>query len=58
MKSDQTVKTKNLEAELVVIGGGLSGLAAAVTATENGVKNVVLLEAQDETGGNGPFVFG
>jgi fumarate reductase flavoprotein subunit len=39
-----TTITENLQAELVVIGGGGAGLAAAVTAAERGCKNIVVLE--------------
>jgi fumarate reductase flavoprotein subunit len=50
------------EADLVVIGGGAGGLAAALVAVESGVKNVILLEKRFVTGGNasmaGGFIFG
>jgi fumarate reductase flavoprotein subunit len=38
-------------ANLVVIGGGGAGLAAAVAAAENGVKNIIVLEKRNATGG-------
>jgi fumarate reductase flavoprotein subunit len=41
-----------LVAELVVIGGGASGLAAAVRARELGVENVIVLEKTHRPGGN------
>jgi fumarate reductase flavoprotein subunit len=45
---------KNLEAELVVIGGGGAGLAAASAAAENGCKSVIVLEkAGSATGSTG-----
>jgi fumarate reductase flavoprotein subunit len=45
---------KNLEAELVVIGGGGAGLAAASAAAENGCKNIIVLEkAGSATGSTG-----
>lgn len=40
------------EADVVVVGAGMSGLAAAVSASEGG-KKVVVLEANSTTGGNG-----
>jgi fumarate reductase flavoprotein subunit len=43
---------KQMITEVVVVGGGLSGLAAALTAAENGVK-VVLLEKLRFPGGAG-----
>lgn len=37
--------------DLVVIGGGSAGLAAALTAKENGVENILLLEKEKDLGG-------
>lgn len=37
--------------DLAVIGGGPAGLAAAVSAYQNGVKNIVIIERDDVTGG-------
>lgn len=37
--------------DLVVIGGGSAGLAAAVSAFENGVKDILILERDKELGG-------
>jgi fumarate reductase flavoprotein subunit len=45
---------KNLEAEVVVIGGGGAGLSAAIAAAENGCKDVIVLEkAGSATGSTG-----
>jgi fumarate reductase flavoprotein subunit len=55
MGPHRTGKTVDLEADLVVIGGGGAGLAAAVTAAENGAKNIVVLEARAVPGGNSVF---
>lgn len=46
MNSDVTKTIKNV----VVVGGGMSGLAAAITAINNGC-NVTLLESQSSVGG-------
>ena len=46
-----------IETNIVIVGGGLSGLAAAVQAAENG-DDFILLEAQATLGGNGQGVEG
>ena len=46
--------SKNLKTELVIIGGGGAGLAAALAAAENGCKNIIVLEkAGSATGSTG-----
>lgn len=42
----------SMDADLVIIGGGGSGLAAAVRAREMGIKRVVVLEKTGRPGGN------
>lgn len=37
--------------DIVIIGGGPAGLAAAVAAKENGVQDILILERADELGG-------
>ena len=37
--------------DLIVIGGGPAGLAAAVSASENGLKNILIIERDRELGG-------
>ena len=37
--------------DLVVVGGGAAGLAAALTAYENGVEKVLILEKEPCLGG-------
>lgn len=37
--------------DLIVIGGGPAGLAAAVSASENGLKNILIVERDKELGG-------
>ena len=55
-----SAKPEKLKADLVVIGGGGTGLAAAVAAKELGLGRVILLEKRGPLGGNtsmsmGPF---
>lgn len=48
----------NLEAvntDLVIIGGGPAGLAAAISAREAGLKNIILIEKLDIFSGNGKY---
>lgn len=51
-----------ISADLVVIGGGGSGLAAGLHAAETGVQNIVILEKRPYYGGNsgmaGGWIFG
>lgn len=42
---------ENLEADLVILGSG-GGMVAAVTAAEEGVKNIIVIEKQGVLGGN------
>ncbi len=39
------------QVDLVIIGGGSAGLAAAISAKENGVEDILLLERDHELGG-------
>ena len=43
---------KNLKADLVVIGGGGAGLAAALAAAENGCKSIIVLEKAGSAAGS------
>ncbi|OGO17335.1 MAG: hypothetical protein A2Z02_04935 [Chloroflexi bacterium RBG_16_48_7] len=43
---------KNINTEIVIIGGGGAGLAAALETKENGAKDVIVLEKRGNTGGN------
>ena len=42
----------SLKPDLVVIGGGGAGLAAAISAAEAGCKNIIVLEKLNVIGGN------
>lgn len=48
---------KTMEADIAVVGGGLSGLAAATQASQLGAK-VIVLEKQAKVGGTGLFCEG
>jgi fumarate reductase flavoprotein subunit len=52
MTSELPNNAQKLEADLVVIGGGGAGLAAALTAAEKGVGRIVVLEKRSAPGGN------
>lgn len=41
---------KQMEADVVVVAGGVAGLAAAITAAEKGAS-VIILEKANTTGG-------
>ena len=52
--ADITVEN-NLKVDVVIIGGGGSGLSAAVAALEKGVNNIIILEKRAKLGGNSVF---
>ena len=37
--------------DLVIIGGGPAGMSAAVAAYENGIKDILILERDENLGG-------
>jgi fumarate reductase flavoprotein subunit len=47
--------TRVLKADVVVLGSGAAGMAAAITAKQQGVKKVLILEKRGEVGGNSRF---
>ncbi|MBN1625552.1 MAG: FAD-binding protein [Deltaproteobacteria bacterium] len=57
MKNKKNKNIKNLNIDLVVIGSG-GGLAAAVEAAEQGVKEIVVLEKQGILGGSAKMAQG
>ena len=57
MISNTNRTIKNLETEIVIIGSGGAGLAAAVTAADKGAK-VILLEKNRNSGGNSAMAEG
>ncbi len=52
MTSDGTERPVDLQADVVIVGGGGAGLSAAITALERGCKSVLLLEKQPSPGGS------
>ncbi len=60
--ADYPAARGNIEADVVVVGGGFAGLATAMGLLERGHKDVLLLEAGSigagASGRNGGFVFG
>lgn len=58
----ETYADQTHEADIVIVGGGLAGVTAALKAQENG-SDVILLEEKEFVGGNsvlstGTFIFG
>ncbi|XP_068206583.1 spermine oxidase-like [Palaemon carinicauda] len=47
----ETWKNSALEAQVIIVGGGVSGLTAAKTLSDNGITDILLLEADDRIGG-------
>ena len=54
MNYPRKIKAKNIETDIIVIGGGGTGFAAAVSGAEMGA-NVVLLEKRSAPGGTSVF---
>jgi len=50
-REDRTLKLVSLNADLVVVGGGLAGVCASITAAREGIK-VVLIQDRPVLGGN------
>ena len=45
-------------ADVIIVGAGAAGLAAAVAAAENNVSKIVIVEKRSAVGGNAAFVMG
>ena len=58
MTSRGKAKGRNLEAELVILGGGGAGLSAAVEAAEKGATSIILVEKRHSLGGNSALAGG
>ena len=43
--------TERIKMQLVIVGGGPAGMAAAVAAYESGIRDLVILEREDSLGG-------
>ena len=43
--------TERIKAELVIVGGGPAGMAAAVAAHEAGLRDIIILERDTALGG-------
>ena len=41
----------NSEYDLIIVGGGSAGLASAISAYDNGIKSILLIEKNKELGG-------
>lgn len=58
VNSAKITDSESIQADVVIIGAGAAGLAAAVAAAEAGVKEIVVLEVRSAPGGNLVFVGG
>jgi fumarate reductase flavoprotein subunit len=58
MTSRGKAKGRNLEAELVILGGGGAGLSAAVEAAEKGATKIIVVEKRHSLGGNSALAGG
>jgi fumarate reductase flavoprotein subunit len=45
-------QTESMEADLIIVGGGGAGMAAALTAAEKGLTKIIVLEKAGSPGGN------
>lgn len=55
-KGEESTETpEDVTTGILIVGGGPSGLAAAIAAKENGAKDVLVIEKLDILSGNGKF---
>ncbi|MDR2493065.1 MAG: flavocytochrome c [Coriobacteriales bacterium] len=54
-KDGQSQAAQSESFDLIVVGAGGAGLAAAITARENGVEKILILESEPVNGGNTNF---
>lgn len=52
MTADTTDKPATVQADVVIIGAGGAGMAAAISTAERGCKNIVLPEKAGSPGGS------
>jgi protoporphyrinogen oxidase len=52
IKNNFEKPTREIEISTVIVGGGISGLSAAYTFTQNNFFDYILLELEDKVGGN------
>jgi fumarate reductase flavoprotein subunit len=57
MHPERTLNSETMETQIAIVGGGGAGLAAAVAATENGAK-VIVVEKRPTLGGNSAMAEG
>lgn len=55
---EQSAYDEEKSADLVVVGGGVAGMSAALQAVESGAEKVIILEATSKTGGSLNFTSG
>ena len=51
LEKDPVGRCEPMKHEIVIIGGGPAGLAAAISARESGVEDVLIIEREPELGG-------
>lgn len=51
LKTDDIISMPNRKVQVVIVGAGLSGLAAAQRLYKFGIRDIVILEAQSRIGG-------
>lgn len=52
------VADETVEADFIVVGGGMAGFSAAISAAQNGCQNIILLEKNNDVGGSTQFAEG